>query len=707
MKFQHNESLTFEDIKKQVKEYLPVEVIPLIEKSYHFSQLKHENQKRVSGEQYIIHPMHVAYYASLIKMDAETIMACFLHDVIEDCNVSFLELENEFTLNVANIVEACSKVSKLVIKDIKSESFKKLFLAMSKDFRVVVVKILDRLHNMKTLKFLRPEKRIVIAKETLEVYAPLALRLGLRNVKNELEDLSFYYTNTPAYYRLSEKIGLKKQERENYIQIVLHDLKEHLVTYNIEAEIQGRSKNLLSIYKKMQRKEVDFEQIQDLLAFRIVVNNITACYKVLGVLHSEYIPVPGRFKDYIAIPKVNNYQSLHTQVIGPLGSKIEIQIRTVEMQEVAERGIAAHWYYKDNGSVVVKKNWFSDLIDEDKKDNFSVLTKIREDFYQKSIFVFTPNGDLKELPVGSTLLDFAYSIHSEIGNTCEGGKINGKMYGIRHKLMTGDVVSILTNKNQRPSNDWLKIAKTTRALSKIQNWILKEDKIFQEKSGEKILEKVLKLENVSLKTFIKSTEFLQALNKFSYKNPMELYFALGSGKLLVSHFLSFFPNFNIKTNVKEETSKEIIVDLDLRSAVLVNNLKHIDVKISKCCLPLPGDEIISFITKFSGISVHRVTCPKNQELEEKKKIDAQWNMASKNFYESNIKIVTKDRPGTISSVAKCLEKLKINIIKMNMQSVSVDAGVCALTLQVKDLVQLEQIISQLSLLPVVITVERV
>ncbi len=711
MIFKHDEFLSFEKFQETVLSYNSKANIDLLKKGYDYAEKKHQGQKRVSGENYIIHPLHVAYYAALLKMDEETLVSCFLHDVIEDSEVTKAELEFEFNKNIAEIVEACTKVSKIIFKDSKNENFKKMFIAMAKDFRVIIVKILDRLHNMKTLRFLHPEKRLMIAKETLEVYVPLTARLGLQIIKNELEDLSFYYTNTPAYYRLSEKVAMKKIEREQYILFTAQELSDHLRSYGIDGIITGRSKNLFSIYKKMKKREVDFEQIQDLLAFRILVNNITECYKTLGIIHSEYTPIPGRFKDYIAIPKANKYQSLHTTIMGPKTQKIEIQIRTHEMQEVAERGIAAHWYYKDNGSVAVKKSWLDDLLEDTKldKEDLGLLSKIKEDFHQKSVFVFTPQGDIKELPQNATILDFAYAIHSDIGHHCEGGKINNKMMPLKTKLKTGDIVEIHTNKNQQPSKDWLKIAKTSRAINKINQWFLKEDREKQQASGEKILEKALKSENLTVKILEKKQELKILLDQAHVQTLEELYYLLGSGKIALSFILQKLPFFALKEEVKETITplKESSFKKENSHFIIVDHLQNIETKLSKCCLPIPFDDIICFVTKNHGITVHREQCPRVQEFEKKQEVFAEWNPQYQNLYETRLKIMTQNNPGVMADLSKSLERLKVNIVEASIKSLSSQTALFLMMIQVKNDLELSQVMSQLSLLPTVITIERV
>lgn len=478
--FSHEANLTIDELIKRAEVLLPDSDMNLLKKCYEFAEKMHITHKRSSGEAYIIHPLNVSATLIKLKMDLDSVMAGLLHDVVEDSDVSPEEISRMFGQNVAQIVVGCTKISKIKFKtkeESQAENFRKMVVAMAQDLRVIIVKLADRMHNMRTLQYVSKEKQMSKAQETLDIYVPLASRLGINSVKAELEDLCLRYLHPDIYYKLAEKIAMKKRERESYIEETLNLIEEKMLEYSVKGEVTGRPKHFYSIYKKMQQRNVDFEQIQDLLAFRILVSNITECYKVLGIIHSAFTPVPGRFKDYIAIPKVNNYQSLHTTVIGLKAERIEIQIRTFEMHEVAERGVAAHWKYKernktDGGN---KLKWVEELMEfnQNVTSSSEFMDVVKNDLDVGGVFIFTPTGDVKELRYGATPLDFAYAVHTEVGNKTVGAKVNGKMVPLKYRLKSGDTVEILTSKTQTPSKDWLKICKTSRAITKIKQYLMK------------------------------------------------------------------------------------------------------------------------------------------------------------------------------------------------------------------------------------------
>ncbi|MBF0298822.1 MAG: bifunctional (p)ppGpp synthetase/guanosine-3',5'-bis(diphosphate) 3'-pyrophosphohydrolase [Oligoflexia bacterium] len=536
--FSHESDLTIETIIKRVEAYLPKADIELLSKAYHFAEKSHSGQKRSSGEDFIIHPMNVANLLTKLQMDLDSIIAGLLHDVVEDCDVKEEELEQEFSKNIAQIVIGLTKISKIQFKtkeEGQAENFRKMVVAMAKDIRVIIVKLADRMHNMRTLQYVSEERQKNVAQETLDIYVPLAGRLGIHSVKAELEDLCLRFLQPETYYTLAEKVAMKKSERERYIKEVVSIIKDKLDEYSVRADVIGRSKHFYSIYKKLQQRGVEFEQIQDILAFRIITNNITQCYKCLGVIHSSFTPIPGRFKDYIAIPKINNYQSLHTTVIGPKAERIEIQIRTYEMDEIAETGVAAHWKYKEGmtfGKVRHNLSWVDELLEYNKslKNSSEFMDVIKDELDSGGVFVFTPNGDVMELPAGATPLDFAYTIHTEVGNLCVGAKINGKIVPLKYRLKSGDVVEILTSKTQTPSKDWLKLVRTSRAKTKIKQYLLKIEREKQKITGEELLEKAFRLYSTSVKALKKSGELEKLLKSFHFKNEDELYVNVGSGK---------------------------------------------------------------------------------------------------------------------------------------------------------------------------------
>src|SRR5690606_14371542 len=547
--FSHEANLTIDELLKRTEVLLPDADLTLLARCYEFAEKMHRNHKRSSGEPYIIHPLNVSATLIKLKMDQDSIMAGLLHDVVEDCDVSPEEINKLFGQSVAQIVVGCTKISKIKFKtkeESQAENFRKMVVAMAQDLRVIIVKLADRMHNMRTLQYMTIEKQKAKAQETLDIYVPLASRLGINSVKGELEDLCLRYIHPEIYYRLAEKIAMKRRERESYIQETILLIQEKMLEYSVEGDVAGRPKHFYSIYKKMQHRNVDFEQIQDLLAFRILVGNITECYKALGIIHSAFTPVPGRFKDYIAIPKVNNYQSLHTTVIGPKAERIEIQIRTFEMHEVAERGVAAHWKYKERNKQTPgeKLKWVEELMEfnQNVQSSSEFMDVVKNDLDVGGVFIFTPTGDVKELRYGATPLDFAYAVHTEVGNKTVGAKVNGKMVPLKYRLKSGDTVEILTSKTQTPSKDWLKICKTSRAITKIRQYLMKIERDEHVEIGQNLLEKALKKFETSIKSLDKKNEFKHLLEKHHYKTLEELFVNVGSGHLSIKDVLIDIPS---------------------------------------------------------------------------------------------------------------------------------------------------------------------
>lgn len=719
--FSHEEDLTIDEILRRVKLFRPKADLDALRKAYEFAELHHRPQKRSSGEPYIVHPLNVAATLIKLKMDEESIMAGFLHDVVEDCDVTEEEVEKNFGVGVANIVVGCTKISKINFKtqeESQAENFRKMVVAMAKDIRVIIVKLADRMHNMLTLQYVSKEKQIKKAQETLDIYVPLASRLGINSVKGELEDLCLRFLHPEVYYRLAEKVAMKRSERENYIKDTVSLIKDKLNEYSVKAEIYGRSKHFYSIYKKMQNRGVDFEQIQDLLAFRCITNNITECYKCLGIIHSHFTPVPGRFKDYIAIPKVNNYQSLHTTVIGPKAERFEIQIRTQEMHEVAERGVAAHWKYKEKAVKNLNNlKWVEDLMEynRDITNNAEFLDSVKNDLDAGEIFVFTPNGDVRELKHGATALDFAYTIHTDVGSRTVGCKVNGKMVAIKHRLRSGDTVEVLTSKTQTPSRDWLKIVKTTRARTKIKQYFLKVDRDKNRELGEEILEKGLKEFGFSVKQLEKKNEFSKLFDKFHYKNLDELYQNLGSGKLKIRTALEEIPSIELDEEKEEykvvdtlfnKITKTAKKSAHKDNAVIVDGLDDIVVRMSKCCNPIPGDPIIGFITRGRGITVHNSHCSRVHEIEDSRKINVEWNQAYGFKLPVSLRVITHDRPGILSRISNNIHSIGINIKSAMAKSLPDLKGSFIFEIEVKDFAELVKVVSIIEAMEEVISVER-
>ncbi len=725
--FSHEANLTIDELIKRAEILLPDGDMVLLRKCYEFAEKMHAGVKRSSGEPYIIHPLNVAGTLVKLKMDLDSIMAGLLHDTVEDCDVAPEDIAKMFGQSVAQIVVGCTKISKIKFKtkeESQAENFRKMVVAMAQDLRVIIVKLSDRMHNMRTLQYMTKEKQQSKAQETLDIYVPLASRLGINSVKADLEDLCLRYIHPDIYYRLAEKIAMKKRERESYIEETLSLVEEKMLEYSVTGEVTGRPKHFFSIYKKMQQRGVDFEQIQDLLAFRILVNNITECYKVLGIIHSAFTPVPGRFKDYIAIPKVNNYQSLHTTVIGPKAERIEIQIRTFEMHEVAERGVAAHWKYKERNKTEPggRLKWVEELMEfnQNVTSSSEFMDVVKNDLDVGGVFIFTPTGDVKELRYGATPLDFAYAVHTEVGNKTVGAKVNGKMVPLKYRLKSGDTVEILTSKTQTPSKDWLKICKTSRAITKIRQHLMKVERDEHRELGEEILEKALKKFDSSIKAVEKKNEFRPILEKYHYKNLEELFVNIGSNHLPIKevlvaiHSISFTETDEL--DFKEEdkdlesfykkTQKTARKSTSNDNAVIVDGLDDIVVKMGRCCNPIPGDPITGLITRGRGITVHTVGCNRILDIEKSRHIFVEWNKHYTFSHPVNIKVTTHDKPGILSKISKSINNAGINIRSAIARSMPDQKGSFIFEIEVKDYSELLKTISSIEQMEEVISVNR-
>lgn len=724
--FSHEPNLTIDELIKRTEVLLPEQDLTILRKCYDFAEKMHLPHKRSSGEPYIIHPLNVAATLVKLKMDLDSIMAGLLHDTVEDCDVSPEEISKMFGQSVALIVVGCTKISKIKFKtkeESQAENFRKMVVAMAQDLRVIIVKLSDRMHNMRTLQYVSKEKQQSKAQETLDIYVPLASRLGINSVKADLEDLCLRYIHPDVYYKLAERIAMKKRERETYIQETLLLVEEKMLEYSVTGEVTGRPKHFYSIYKKMQQRGVDFEQIQDLLAFRILVNNITECYKALGIIHSAFTPVPGRFKDYIAIPKVNNYQSLHTTVVGPKAERIEIQIRTFEMHEVAERGVAAHWKYKERNKsdATQKLKWVEELMEfnQNVTSSSEFMDVVKNDLDVGGVFIFTPSGDVKELRYGATPLDFAYAVHTEVGNKTVGAKVNGKMVPLKHRLKSGDTVEILTSKTQTPSKDWLKICKTSRAITKIKQYLMKIERDEHVKIGEDILEKALKKFETSIKSVDKKNDFRPLLEKYHYKTLEEVFANIGSNHLPIKEVLIMIPSvaftetdeLELKEEEKEDSYLKKMTKTARKStsndnAVIVDGLDDIVVKMGKCCNPIPGDPITGIITRGRGITVHTLGCNRIAELEKTRQLRVEWNKHYNFSHPVNIKVTTHDKPGILSKISKSINTSGINIRSAIARSMPDQKGNFIFEIEVKDYSELLKTISTIEQMEEVISVNR-
>jgi len=720
---------TLSKILDEIQSYLPGCNTHLVEKAYEWAARLHKGQMRKSGEPFLSHPIEVAYLLTKMKLDLPTIAAGLLHDVIEDSQISLDELKKEFGEEVAFIVDGVTKLKSLPGSVDKiatqAETLRKIILAMSKDLRVILVKLADRLHNMRTLEFQPKYKKEQIAKETLEIYAPLAGRLGIDWVKCELEDLAFKYLHPKEYERLKIEVNKRVVAAKEYVEKIKNQLEELLEKHNIKGKVLGRVKHLYSVYKKLEKYNLtidDLDQIYDLIGFRIIVNTVEECYKTLGLVHALWTPVPGRIKDYISLPKPNMYQSLHTTVLGPESKKIEIQIRTEYMDKIANEGIAAHFLYKEGFWSSKYEHykyleWLNKLIELQKelKHPREFLESLKLDLFPDEIYVFTPKGDVITLPVGATPLDFAYAIHTEVGNRCVRAFVNEKLVPLDYKLQTGDIVKIETSPSQKPSRDWLKIVVTARAKSRIKNWFKKEEKEKLINLGKELLYKELKKYKISLNFFIQESENSSELNDiFKVKNLEELFYNLGSGKISAKHIVKIFGEktglFSVEEERPLESSKGILEESKIfeppRDIIVVDGTKDILFHLAQCCKPIPGDEIVGYITRGKGISVHRTDCPNLKDLDMERFIEVHWGLYNNNIYPVHLSVVCIDRKGLLASISSAIATAESNILKAEVRTTSDKKAYFEFYIEVTDKNHLEKIISNIFKVEGVLRVER-
>lgn len=716
---------TFEDLKKQVASYYPDADFGLLLKAHDFAVSLHKGQTRKSGEPYIIHPVAVSYILSTMKMDLASIVTGILHDVVEDTATTLEEVQREFGAEVAQLVDGVTKISQISFKskhEKQAENFRKMILAMSKDLRVIIVKLADRTHNMRTLQHLPPHKQEMIASETLEIYAPLANRMGISWMKIELEDLSLKYLKPEVYSKLTKTIAMKKGEREKYTQTMLNILTEKISEYGLKVKASGRAKHFYSIYKKMESRNLDFEEIHDIVAFRVTTQSIAECYEVLGIVHSFFKPVPGRFKDYIAMPKNNMYQSLHTTVIGPFGERLEVQIRTEDMHRVAESGIAAHWHYKEgrlDPKDAERFHWLRSIIEaqENLDSSTEFLESIKLDLFAGEIYVFTPKGELKEYPVGAGPLDFAYSVHTDVGNKCIGAKVNGRMVPLKYKLRSGDTVEIITSPTQKPSKDWLKIVKTGRAKSKIRAFIKTEERDRARAIGRDIMDREFRKLGQNFNRFEKQKDVDRIAGDNAFASLDEMLMAIGYGRVQPEKVLQrLFPEEMQKHQEQSAVAEETPIDKPSstrdsnRSPVLIEGIDDIMVRFAKCCNPLPGDEIVGFISRGRGVIVHRVTCEKALDVDAGRGVDVVWANTVKDrkvLREVRIKIVVMDNQGLMNQMTKTISAKGINIRSINIKVNADKKATGAFDLQVGSRQELLACIKDLEGVPGVISVEQI
>ncbi|KRL01272.1 RelA/SpoT family protein [Liquorilactobacillus capillatus] len=732
-----------DDVIKMIEDYMNEEHVALVRKAYAFAMYVHKEQYRQSGEPYIIHPIQVAGILAELKMDPATVCAGFLHDVVEDTPVTLGDVEELFGHNVEVIVDGVTKLSKIRYKSHQqqlAENHRKLLLAMSKDLRVIIVKLADRLHNMRTLSHLRPDKQRRIANETLEIYAPLADRLGISTIKWELEDISLRYLNPQQYYRIVHLMNSKRTERVRYIEEAIVEIKEAIADLNLTCEIYGRPKHIYSIYRKMKDQHKQFSQIYDLLAVRVIVRSIKDCYAVLGAIHTKWKPMPGRFKDYIAMPKANMYQSLHTTVIGPNGKPFEVQIRTDEMHRVAEYGIAAHWAYKEGKKEGVyqdntgnKLNWFKEIIElqDETSDAAEFVESVKGDLFGDRVYVFTPKGDVLELPKGAGPLDMAYSIHTEIGNKTVGAKVNGKIVPLDYQVKNGDIVDILTSTNSAgPSRDWLKLVHTSKARNKIKRFFKQQDRVENIDKGKEIIDENLLEMGFEPKKVLTQNNIKKVLHKRKFSSIEDLYAALGFGELAplgVINILTEKIRAEKEADRKLQEEKALLEDHQeiahknkniiageghkSEEGVTIAGVDNLLVRLSHCCNPIPGDKIVGYITKGRGVSIHRIDCPnvKNAQNSGTRLIEVSWNILpdDKTHYNTDLQVQGYNRSGLLNDVLQAVNNSTRNLNSVNGRVDSSKMATIDVTVGIRDLIHLQRVIDNIKRVPDVYVVKRI
>ena len=721
-----------EDVISTVKKQKGRRDTRIIQKAYEYAKSKHGEQLRKSGEPYIIHPIQVAYTLATLGMDDNTICAALLHDVLEDTDTTYADLEKEFNPEVAYMVDGVTKLSKLQYASIEEqqvENYRKMFLAMGKDIRVILIKLADRLHNMRTLKYLSRDRQIANAKETMELYAPLANRLGVYSLKWELEDLSFKYLYPEDFREIVEGIDKKREERLKFIDLIMEQIKTELKKQKIDAEVTGRAKHLYSIYRKMKRDNSTLDQIYDLFALRIIVNSVKDCYTALGIVHDLYNPMPGRFKDYIAVPKPNMYQSLHTTLIGPKGTPFEVQIRTWDMHKVAEYGIAAHWAYKESSFFSGKKAnvkveedklaWVRETLEwqSEMQDPEEFMQTLKKELFEDEVYIFTPKGAIKVLPKDSTPIDFAYQIHEQIGHKMVGCKINSKMMPIITKLKSGDIVEILTSDQSKgPSRDWLKFVKSSGARNKILSWFKKNQRTENIEKGKELIEKELKKIGIKHEELFKPEFIGVALNRYKYGTIEDMYASVGFGSIsqgkIIARMLEEYRKVNKTDEIEkklEELSKEKTNKVKpSQNGIIVKGIDNCLVKLSKCCNPVPGDEIIGYITRGRGVSVHRTDCVNTKRLlsEDNRIIDVYWSDNKKTTYSADIEIYSNDRLGLLADIVKVLGDNKCNIMAVTSKTNKEKIALIELTIEVENIEQLNKVLKAVRKIDSVYEVKR-
>lgn len=706
------------DILDRLSTYNPEADLDMVERAYVYSARIHEGQVRLSGEPYLSHPLEVAGLLTQLKLDAVSLAAGLLHDALEDTNATAGELTKMFGPQVTHIVEGVTKLSTLSFHSSEArqaESIRKMILAMADDIRVILIKLCDRLHNMRTLKFQKEEKQLWIAQETLDIYAPLANRLGIFWMKNELEDMSFLYLFPHEYRRIEQQVDRKKEERQKYIETIKKAIETKMNEAQLNCEVSGRHKHLYGIHQKIMAQQVSFEDVYDILGFRIILDTVQQCYEALGVIHSTWKPIPKRFKDFIGIPKPNMYQSLHTTVIGPSGERVEIQIRTKDMDRVALDGIAAHWQYKEkrpfgetDGQVFA---WLRKLVEEQKhvKDPNEFMETVRIELFPDEVYVFTPRGDVLSLPKGATPVDFAFAIHTEVGSQCMGAKVNGRMVPLKYELKTGERVEVTTSPNHTPSKDWLSFVKTAKARSRIRQHIKAEERKESLAVGRELCEKAFRKHHLSFAKYLKSREIDMAVKGLGYNSADDLIVGIGYGKITPLQVVRYYVAKEDLQGQKEgivEKHKDRIPSSQPKSGLLVKGVENVLVRFGKCCNPLPGDPVVGYVTRGQGVTVHRTTCPHAMSLDPERQIELQWAINTEELYPVRIHVVSHDSIGLLANITGAISESKVNILDASSKTEADSKVEGYFTISVSGAKQLEKVIKAVRKIKSVISVRR-
>lgn len=719
--------MQLQEILAEVQSYHPAPDLEAIRKAHAFTMRHHKGQTRASGEPFVTHVQEVAYLAAKLQLDVPSIVTSLLHDTVEDTGVTLDEIGKEFGKDIAELVDGVTKLSKIQFssrEEEQAENFRKMLLAMSRDIRVLLLKLCDRTHNMRTLEFLSESRRKRIAQETIDIYAPLAHRLGIYWMKSELEDLGLRHLKPEIYENLKKRINESKSEREQYIkevvQLISNELKQNEIA---AANVSGRSKHFFSIYSKMTQQNLSFDEIYDLIAFRIIVPTTRECYAAVGVIHAAWRPIPGRFKDYIAMPKPNNYQSLHTTVVGPRGHRIEIQIRTEEMHEIAEKGIAAHWHYKDAAKggkakdpADVEFTWLQDLVESGKmlRDPVEFMSSVKEDLFPHEVFVFSPKGDLIALSQDATPIDFAYHIHSEVGHHCQGARVNGKQVPLSYRLKNGDAIEIVTSDSQKPSKDWLSLVVTTKAKQRIRSWIKAEERKRSITIGRELLGKDLRKVKLSLSKVTKDGSLKKVANDLSYKEIELLYAEIGYGKvstkMVVGRLLPDVSNLEEKLNREDSTLQKIFKKAARafkdKSGITVHGMDDVVFRFAKCCEPLPGDELVGYVTRGRGVAVHKRGCPQTLSFDPRRLVAVSWDTNAKMERPVTFRVHCMDEVGMLASLTQSISSIGINILNLQVGVQPNGKAICTFEVKIESASQLDDITRKVEAVDGVLRVER-